>query len=151
MLWKKIIILSATGAALGAAAPVFAEHPRWAPDQSYRSQYYAPRPIAVHPHRYESRPFVAYRAPDYYGAPPMSTYRGYRNYGPPPMPAYRGYYNYDRAAGGALAGALAGALIGGSVTYGDQQFAGVAIGSMLGAVIGHELADGHSSRRSRNW
>lgn len=143
---KKIAILTAAGAALGAAAPAFADHPQWGQDQGYRSRHYTPGAVAVYPHRYAvvtPRPVVAYRAPAYYGPRPMPAYRGYRSYGPPPVPAYRGYRQHDYAAGGALAGALAGALIGGSVAYGDQQFAGVAIGSVLGAVIGRELAGGH--------
>lgn len=145
MLWKRIALLTATGAALGAAAPAFAEYPNWAPDQGYRSRNSAPRAVAAYPQRYAAvapRPVMAYRSSAYYGPPPMRAYRAPAYYGPRPY-AYRGYRNYDYAASGALAGAVAGALIGGSVAYGDQQFAGAAIGSLLGAVIGHELAGGH--------
>lgn len=146
MLLKRIAILTAAGAALGAAVPAFADHSHWAPDQGYRSRHYAPRAVAVYPHRYAvatPRPVAAYRAPVYYGPQPMPAYGGYRNYGRPPMSDYRGYRQYDYAASGTLAGAVAGALIGGSVAYGDQQGAGIAIGSILGAVIGHELVGGH--------
>ena len=146
MLWKRIAILNATGAALFATAPAFADPTYWEQAHGYRNQHRAPRAIAVYPHRYAvatPRPVAAYRAPVHYVPPPMPAYGGYRNYGAPPMSAYRGYRQYDYAASGALAGAVAGALIGGSVAYGDQQGAGIAIGSILGAVIGHELVGGH--------
>lgn len=130
MLWKRIAILTAAGAALGVAAPAFADPPYWAPAQGNRYQHHAPRAIAVHP-----RPVVFVRPA------PVALYRAPVYYGPAPMPAYRVHGNY--AAGGALAGAVAGALIGGSVGYGDQRVAAIAIGSLVGAVIGHELAGGH--------
>lgn len=130
MLWKKIAVLTAAGAALGAAAPAFADPPYWAPAHGYRAKHYAPRVVPVYPQAYVAvphQPVVTYSAPAYYG--------------PPPVPAYGAHYGY--AAGGALAGAVAGALIGGSVTYGHDRVAGVAIGSVLGTVIGNELSGGH--------
>jgi len=131
MLWKRIAVLTAAGAALGAAAPAFADPPHWAPAHGYRAKHHAPRMVPVYPRPYAvitHRPVVAYRAPAYYGGPAY---------------AYRGHRGYDYGASGALAGAVAGALIGGSVTHGDERVAGVAIGSVLGAVIGHELAGGY--------
>jgi hypothetical protein len=130
MLWKKIAVLTVAGAALGAATPVFADPPRWAPAHGHRAKHFAPRVVPVYPRPYvvvPRQPVLTYRAPVYYG--------------PPAMPAYRAHYGY--AASGALAGAVAGALIGGSVTHGDDRVAGVAIGSVLGAVIGHELGGGY--------
>ncbi len=125
MLWKKIAILTTAGAALGAAAPAFADPPHWAPAHGYRYSHHAPRTIAVHP-----RPVFVVRPA------PVTIYRAPMYYAPPPAPAlYRSH-----AAGGALAGAVAGALIGGSVGHGDQRVAAIAIGSVVGAVIGHELA-----------
>lgn len=144
MSWKRIVVLTAAGAALGAAAPAFADRSDWAPYRGAGSMQYAPRHAAIYPRQYvvtPHRPVVAYRAPAYY-APPAYAYRAPAYYGPPAY-AYRGYRNHDYRAGGALAGAVAGALIGGSVAYGDQQGAGILIGSVLGAVIGHELAGGH--------
>lgn len=132
MLWRKLAVLTAAGAALGAATPVFADPPRWAPAHGYRAKHYVPRMVPVYPRPYvvvPRQPVVAYRAPVYYV--------------PPPAPAYRGHYGHSYAASGALAGAFAGALIGGSVTHGHDRVAGVAIGSVLGAVIGHELAGGY--------
>jgi hypothetical protein len=134
MLWRKIAVLTTASAALGAATPVFADHPRWAPAHGHRAKHFAPRVVPVYPRPYvvvPRQPVVAYRAPVYYG--------------PPPAPAYRGHYGYgyDYAASGALAGAVAGARIGGSVTPGHDRVAGVAIGSVLGAVIGHELGGGY--------
>ncbi|OFZ92976.1 MAG: hypothetical protein A2Z64_09715 [Betaproteobacteria bacterium RIFCSPLOWO2_02_67_12] len=138
MLWKRIAILTAAGAALGATAPAFADPPHWAPAHGYRAKHYAPRVATVYPRPYvvvAPRPVVAYRAPAYYYSAPAYSY------GPPAVPAYRthGYY----AADGALVGAIAGAVIGGSVTHGSDRVAGVAIGSVLGAVVGHELAGGY--------
>lgn len=128
MLWKNIAILTAAGAALGAAAPAFADPPHWAPAHGYRYQHQA------HASFYPRRVFVARPAP-------AAIYRAPAYYGPQPAPAYRVYPGH--AAGGALAGAVAGALIGGSVAYGDQRVAAIAIGSVVGAVIGHELAGGY--------
>ena len=130
MLWKKLAVLTAAGAALGAAAPAFADPPYWAPAHGHWNHRHAPGAIAV------------YRRPYVVAAPaPVAVYPAPAYYGPLPMPAYRVYPGY--AAGGALTGAVAGALIGGSVGgYGEQRVAAIAIGSVVGAVIGHELAGG---------
>lgn len=135
MLLKKFVALTVAGAALGAAVPALADPPYWASGHGHRAKHYAPRgyviyrrPVIVRP-----APLAVYGAPVYYAPAPAPVY-----YGPPPMPAYRVYGT--PAAGGALAGAVAGALIGGSVSHGDQRVAGIAIGSVLGAVVGHELA-----------
>lgn len=139
MPWKRIALLSAAGAALATAAPAFADSGRWTPAPGYGARHFPPGTVAVHPrapaviaHRHVTvapRPVMAYR-------PPV-------RYAYAPAPAYRAAPHYAYGATGALAGAVAGALIGGSVTYGEQRIAGIAIGTVLGAVIGHELAGGY--------
>ena len=83
-------------------------------------------------------PVAMYRAPVRY-APPPPAYGVYPVAYPVAYPAV--YPN--RAAGGAFAGAVAGAIIGGSLSRGEQQFPAIAIGTVLGAVIGHEIAGGY--------
>jgi len=133
---RNFAILAAAVAALGSSVPAFASPPGWAPAHEYRQQFHGPRAVTVlspQIYGYRAAPITVYRAP-------VAVYRAPVRYAPPP-PAYRVYPN--RAAGGAFAGAIAGAIIGGSLATGEQRFPAVAIGTVLGAVIGHEIASGY--------
>lgn len=137
------ILAVAASAMLGTSIPAFASPPGWAPAHGYRQRFQGPRAVVVVPpraYRYRAAPIAVYPAPVAVYRAPVAVYRAPVRYAPPP-PAYRVYPN--RAAGGAVAGALAGAIIGGSLATGEHQFPAVAIGTVLGAVIGHEIASGY--------
>lgn len=60
----------------------------------------------------------------------------------------------DRALAGAVIGGIIGGIAGSQLSYGDERAALTIGGTVLGAVIGHELADDkdrgrHSDRRPR--
>ena len=141
---KNFAILAVAAAALGSSIPAFASPPGWAPAHGHRQQLHGSHVYNVVPapaYGYRTGPIAVYRAPvAVYRVPvalyraPVAVYRAPVRYSLPP-PAYRVYP--DRAAGGAFAGAVAGAIIGGSFATGEQRFPAVAIGTVLGAVIGH--------------
>ena len=145
MLARKIAILAAAATVLGSSIPAFASPPGWAPAHGYRQHVHGPRMVAVVPatvFAYRLAPVAMYRAPVRY-APPPPAYGVYPVAYPAAYPvAYPAVYP-NRAAGGAFAGAVAGAIIGGSLSRGEQQFPAIAIGTVLGAVIGHEIAGGY--------
>ena len=121
---KKAICILISGAALGMAAPAFADrgHDHW--DRShhyghYYGGYYGPR-------YYAPRVVVA-PAPVYYGA-----------YDPYYAPAYYapGYY---APASGAVVGAAAGALIGNRLGHRGDRVATTAAGAVIGGILGSGL------------
>jgi len=80
---RKIVLALAAGTTLLAAAPAFADPPRWAPAHGWRAQHYRPHhyypaPAYVY---YPARPVVVAPPPVYYAPPPVY-------YAPPPAPAY---------------------------------------------------------------
>lgn len=125
MLWKKIAVLTAAGAALATAAPAFADPPYWAPAHGWRAKHH--REVVVVQHRpyyvarrvYVQAPVVV--APPVYYAP---------------APAYGVVYGGGLATVG---GALAGAIIGNQFGHGDGRIASTVIGASVGALVGSQL------------
>jgi hypothetical protein len=123
-------ICGAAAALLAASFPAFAgpPGPGWTVDA--RPRHVAPRGVRYYaPRVADRRAVVVYRAPMTTGTIPAAY--GWRG------PAYR--VRREDAAAGAFVGAVAGALIGGSLASGEQRLPAVAFGSVLGAIIGHEL------------
>lgn len=136
---RKTILTVAAGTLL-AAAPAFADHPRWAPAHGQRHQQ-----VVVVKHQHDHRPAVRQvvvrepvvvrrtviverpvyiERPVYYGAP--HTY---------PAPVYAAPDQVLRTLGGAIIGAAIGSHIG----NGNGRTAATAIGAVVGGVIGSGL------------
>lgn len=134
-------IFTLAGGALFAAAPVFADHSRWAPAHGHRYQHER-MAVVQHHHRPVVREAVVVRQPVvvrrtviverpvyvehpvYYGVP--HTY---------PAPVYAAPNQVLRTLGGALIGAAIGSQIG----KGNGRTAATAIGAVVGGVIGSGL------------
>lgn len=131
---KTIRNLSVSGivtALLMAASPAWAHEGRYVRHIGYGPRYVHPyRPAVV-----VVPPVVRYRyapAPVYY-VPPRAYVSAPAYYGPPSV-AY--------VPLGAIGGALAGAAIGSGLGHGNDRNAAIAIGSVVGAVIGDQLTAG---------
>jgi hypothetical protein len=137
-------ILTLAAGTLFAAAPAYADPPRWAPAHGYHSKHervvvkhrrdHRPavrevvvvrRPVVVKRTVVVERPVYLQR-PVYYAAPPVR-----------PAPVYVGHAHDNMA--GALGGALIGAAIGSQIGHGDSRAATTAIGAVIGGVIGSNL------------
>jgi hypothetical protein len=109
MLWKKLALVTAAGAALAAAVPAYADPPPWAPAHGWRAKH---RPhhrdyVVVHRHYVPVERGVIVHPPIYYEVRPAPVY-----YGPPAVYGSVGVTVSGDAALGALGGALIGAVIG---------------------------------------
>lgn len=145
---RKTIFTLAAGTLI-AAAPVFADHPRWAPAHGQRHQreqvvvvkhqrYHRPaarevvvvrQPVVVRRTVIVERPVyvehpVYVERPVYYGVP--HTY---------PAPVYAAPNQVLRTLGGAIIGAAVGSQIG----NGNGRTAATAIGAVVGGVIGSSM------------
>jgi uncharacterized protein YcfJ len=137
-------VLTLAAGTLFAAAPAYADPPRWAPAHGYHSKHER----VVVKHRRDHRPVVRevvvvrqpvvvkrtvvverpvyIQRPVYYAAPPVR-----------PAPVYVGH-THDNVAG-TLGGAIIGAAIGSQIGHGDSRAATTAIGAVIGGVIGSNL------------
>jgi uncharacterized protein YcfJ len=141
---RKTILTLAAGTLL-AAAPAFADPPRWAP--AHGSRHNPERVVVVkqrHDHRPAVRQVVVVREPVivrrtvvverpvyvqrpvYYGAPPVHA-----------APIYAGPAHDNVLA--TLGGAIIGAAIGSQIGHGEGRAAATAIGAVVGGAIGSGL------------
>ena len=130
MLWKKIAVLTAAGAAFATAAPAFADPPYWAPAHGWRAKHHREFVVVHHRPYYVARP--AFVPTPVVVAPPVY-------YAPPP--AYGVYYGGNGLA--TVGGALAGAIIGNQFGHGDGRIASTLIGATVGAAVGSRLEAGY--------
>jgi hypothetical protein len=70
---RKIVLALAAGTTLLAAAPVFADPPRWAPAHGWRAHHYRPYYYPGYVY-YPARPVVVAPPPVYYAPPPAPVY-----------------------------------------------------------------------------
>lgn len=139
---KRIAVLTVTGIIASltlTTSSAWAHHERhfdYGPRNIYQ---YRPEVVVVPPAvRYGyAPPPVYYTPPQAYAPAPVSYYRPAPSYAPPP--AYYGPPNRAYASLGAIAGAVAGAAIGNTLGQGNDRTAAIAIGSVVGAVIGNQM------------
>ena len=134
-------LLTLAASTLLAAAPAYADPPRWAPAHGYHSKHER----VVVKHRQNHRPAVRHvtvvrqpvvvrrtvvverpvyvQRPVYYHAVPVH-----------PAPVYAGHPHGNVL--GTLGGALIGAAIGSQIGDGNDRTAATAIGAVVGGVIG---------------
>lgn len=153
---KSITVTALTSAVLFAAAPAFArgDHDDWNARNHHGRQHVKVQRV-VHEHYYPrekvivERKVVVYReaptrvvyreAPTrvvYREAPPQVIYRE-------PPPVYGNVpvsYPEQHSALGTIAGAAAGAVVGSRFGKGDGRTAAIAIGTVLGAMVGNTVA-----------
>lgn len=154
MNWKNISIATVAGAVLLASSPVFAAPPRWAPAYGWRehAQYRdayrhrdfnrhrdhhrvvvireRPRYAVEHRVVIERRPVIVYRrGPVAYQVPARYV----------PAPAQPVAYGGSGLA--TVGGAFTGALIGSRFGEGNGRIASIALGSVVGAYVGNQLAN----------
>ena len=133
---KKALCILLSGAALGMAAPAFADngHRGWdrgAHGHGYgHAVYYGPRYVAP---RVIVAPPVYYPAAAYYSAPPV-VYAPAPVYAAPPV-VYGPAPVYGPNPGAAV-GAVAGAVIGSQFGHGGDRIATTAVGAIIGGILG---------------
>lgn len=140
----RMTILTLAAGTLFAAAPAFADHPRWAHGHGYRyeqtavvHQHYRPavrevvvvrQPVVVRRTVIVDRPVYVER-PVYVGRP---VHYGVPHAYPAPVYAAPAPDQVLRTLGGAIIGAAIGSQIG----HGNDRAAATAIGAVVGGVIG---------------
>jgi hypothetical protein len=93
MLWKKIAVTAAAGAALAAALPAYADSPHWGPSHGYRAGHWDNRHHRGHYHPQRHQVIVVQPRPYIYLPPrvvvlyPGPVYAPY----PQPMPSHPGW------------------------------------------------------------
>lgn len=139
---KKTLGTLAAGTLLLAAAPAFAEPPRWAPAYGYRNHservvvvkqrpvrevrtVVVREPVVVRRTVFVERPVYVQPRPVYVREPMYA-----------PAPVYAGYGNANVL--GTLGGAIIGAAIGSQVGHGNGRTAATAIGAVVGGAIGSQ-------------
>lgn len=132
----------AVGTLFVAAAPAFADPPRWAPAHGYRQHHdrvvvvkHRPvrevrtvvvrEPVIVRRTVFVERPVYVQHRPVYVHEPVYA-----------PAPVYAGYG--DANVLGTLGGAIVGAAIGSQIGGGNGRTAATAIGAVVGGVIGSQ-------------
>jgi hypothetical protein len=86
MLWKKIAVIAAAGAALAATVPAYAGSPYWAPSHGYRAGHWDHR----HHHGYyppQRKVIVVQERPYIYLPPRVVVLNPWPVYAPYPQPA----------------------------------------------------------------
>jgi uncharacterized protein YcfJ len=132
---KKIFCMLSAGTLLAAAAPAFADPPRWAPAHGYR--HHPQQVVVKHHHRPVVREVIVRQTvvverPVYVHRPAIVVHQ------PPAYYGGRAVYAapaYDPALA-TLGGAIIGAAIGSQIGRGDGRTAAIAVGAVLGGVLG---------------
>jgi uncharacterized protein YcfJ len=132
---KKMLCMLSAGALLAAAAPAFADQPRWARAHGYR--HHPHHVVVKHHYRPVVREVVVRRTviverPVYFAQPAIAVHRPPAYYGGPAVYAAP---VYDPALA-TLGGAIIGAAIGSQFGKGDGRTAAIAVGAVLGGVLG---------------